>query len=475
MWRLGVPIAVSLSAVAVLYTLAPGPRPAGWIGWIVAAMGLAFGIWWKWHHDVNSGLTTQRWKIVAAMALPLVLTGSLAAILVWQFVLLDIPLLGGDQASNLSHDVATQPPAPDAAVLEGGPGMAGDYTGEGRPTGRLQWEFSEGGAVSSSPVISNGNVYIGLYSDTHTEPLGGSVSMGYLYCLDAETGAQKWTYCSGNAPKALSVKWGEVDFSAMERNLSVDARTGEETLVTPSAHEITPYVLAGELYCLAVDDTVFAGDSENKWTNRWSYAATDRVGSVAANEVSLFLATTALYKNKYERSVIEAVNLESGRREWWLDVGKDLDLTCGIVTAGGVVYVHRSDGYLFALDSSSGKEIWRYRTTPGMKGSPAVCSEFVVFVDEDNWLCALSVATGALVWRHQFKYAWCDPTIADGVVFVGGYEAGAGYLEALYALDLASGDLEWQYPVQGRITESPALSDGTIYFGTDMGYVYALR
>jgi len=442
----------------------------------MAALGLAFGIWWKWHHDANPRSTTQHWKVGAALLLPLALLGGLVAILVWQFVLLNIPLLGSERATKLLQGVAIQFSVPDAALLEGGPGMAGDFTGEGRPTGRLQWEFSEGGAVSSSPVISDGSVYIGLYSDRFTEPLAGLESMGWLYCLDAETGAEKWTYSSGNQPRTPSVRWGNVIFSAMERDCLVDAATGEEVIVTASSHETTPYVLTGELCCMVVDDTVLAGDSANQWANRWSYTATGRVDSVAANESFLFLSTTTeVFESKYENAVIEAVNLKDGHREWWLDVGKHLDVTCGIVTAGGIVYIHRSDGYLFALDSASGKEVWRYRTTSGMKGGPAVSSEFVVFVDKDNCVRALSPVTGTLTWRHQFEYVWCDPAITDGLAFVGGREAGAEYPNTLYALNLATGDLEWEYPVQGRITESPSVADATIYFGTDEGHVYALR
>jgi len=47
-------------------------------------------------------------------------------------------------------------------------------------TGALVWSYRTGGDVCSSPVVSEGRVYVGSYFDYR------------VYCLDAATGAWVW-------------------------------------------------------------------------------------------------------------------------------------------------------------------------------------------------------------------------------------------------------------------------------------------
>ena len=51
-------------------------------------------------------------------------------------------------------------------------------------TGAKKWTYSTGDKVQSSPTVSDGVVYVG--SDDQK-----------LYALDAKTGAKKWTYSTG--------------------------------------------------------------------------------------------------------------------------------------------------------------------------------------------------------------------------------------------------------------------------------------
>ena len=59
----------------------------------------------------------------------------------------------------------------------------------------LQWTFTTGDQVKSSPAVVDGKVYIGSYDKK-------------LYCLDAETGAEIWNFTTGGAVKSSPAVYG---------------------------------------------------------------------------------------------------------------------------------------------------------------------------------------------------------------------------------------------------------------------------
>jgi len=61
------------------------------------------------------------------------------------------------------------------------PAHTGQADGDAEPALELLWKYKTGGAVYSSPAVSNGVVYVGSYDK-------------YVYALDADTGAVKWKY-----------------------------------------------------------------------------------------------------------------------------------------------------------------------------------------------------------------------------------------------------------------------------------------
>src|SRR5215831_5720311 len=60
------------------------------------------------------------------------------------------------------------------------------------------------------------------------------------------------------------------------------------------------------------------------------------------------------------------------------------------------------------------------------------------------------------------------PAVADGTVYFGSSD------HNLYALDSGSGRLRWKFATRGRVNSSPAVADGRVYFGSFDSNVYAL-
>jgi outer membrane protein assembly factor BamB len=95
----------------------------------------------------------------------------------------------------------------------------------------------------------------------------------------------------------------------------------------------------------------------------------------------------------------------------------------------------------------------------------------------DSSLYQVNTASGKVGWHANLASSdtlpalptGAAPTVADGVVYVGGESA------VVEALDATTGTLRWQHTVDGSVDSAPALADGAVYVTTEKGSVYALR
>jgi len=69
---------------------------------------------------------------------------------------------------------------------------------------------------------------------------------------------------------------------------------------------------------------------------------------------------------------------------------------------------------------------------------------------------------------HTHGYVVSSPAVADGTVYVGSND---GYL---YAVDAAAGAQKWKFRTGSRVDSSPLVSGGVAYFGSYDGYFYAV-
>ena len=161
--------------------------------------------------------------------------------------------------------------------------------------------------------------------------------------------------------------------------------------------------------------------------------------------------------------------------------------------AGGVVYIGSSDGNLYAVDAATGKLRWKFDAHGQVRSSPAVVGGAVYVISLDGNLYAVDTATGKQRWafategEHRSTKAgnlgvfppteavpdaWdfylSSPAVADGTVYFG---SGDGHV---YAVDAATGALKWKYKTGDVVHSSPAVSGGVVYAGSWDTYFYAL-
>lgn len=124
--------------------------------------------------------------------------------------------------------------------------------------------------------------------------------------------------------------------------------------------------------------------------------------------------------------------------------------------------------YLFALDAAQGQELWRFPTPGGMVNSPVVAQDTVYFASGDGALYAVAAETGRKLWQFPAtslpvpqRADFTNPVVVGGIVYVGSSQ------DRIFAFNASTGREVWQRAVIGSITQTPAISAGHLYFGTE--------
>jgi len=158
-----------------------------------------------------------------------------------------------------------------------------------------------------------------------------------------------------------------------------------------------------------------------------------------------------------------------------------------------VIYFGGDDGNVYAVDAATGRQIWKRATNGPAPATPAIADGTVYIGSYDGRFYAFNAQTGALKWKFAtngerrfeakglhgmqpkqqtiadpFDIYLSSPVVANGTVYFG---SGDGNL---YALDSATGDLHWKFKTGDVVHASPALADGVLFFGSWDSYFYAV-
>jgi len=160
---------------------------------------------------------------------------------------------------------------------------------------------------------------------------------------------------------------------------------------------------------------------------------------------------------------------------------------------GDTVYVGSTDHNLYAVDRETGTLQWKFETGSRVTSSPAVAAGVVFFESYDGIFYAVESTIGKLKWKFQtggerrytgkhlhgtqpadesmpdpFDFYLSSAVVADGSIYFG---SGDG---KVYALDERSGQMKWKFQTGEVVHASPALADGALFVGSWDSYFYAL-
>lgn len=341
----------------------------------------------------------------------------------------------------------------------------------------LLWRFQTGGPVWSSPVVSDGTVYVGSAD-------------GGLYALDADSGARRWHADVGSPVGSTpAVAGGAVIFTSRDGVVhALDAESGEvrwrvETgallpwtwgfegwdlyLSSPVVQDSLVIVGAGDgaIYALTLE-----GGEET-----WRFQTEGRIRSTPA------IADGTVFAGSTDGRVY-ALALADGSERWRhetdgaarvsADEGVDrVSIIASPLVAGGTVFVGSRDGFMYALDQETGARRWQVSHEGSWAMSSPTVDGRALFegTSDGAFVHRVDVETGEEEWRFPADgYTWSSPALVGSTVLIG--DAG-GHLRAL---DAATGDERWSFSAGGGVYSSPWVDGDVIYFGADDGGVYAV-
>jgi hypothetical protein len=122
------------------------------------------------------------------------------------------------------------------------------------------------------------------------------------------------------------------------------------------------------------------------------------------------------------------------------------------------------DGFLYALNASTGQQRWRYPNdkplSRGIWATPVVANDTVYAAGLDGSLHAVNLATGQPQWAQPFKAegAFAGSPLASGeTIYIGSFD------RRFYALDGNDGTLRWSTTADGWFWTKPLLANGLLY------------
>jgi outer membrane protein assembly factor BamB len=182
-----------------------------------------------------------------------------------------------------------------------------------------------------------------------------------------------------------------------------------------------------------------------------------------------------------EGSILRAVRASDGKQLWKVTTafaGKPT-MVDGVVylalqdvtrIEGSTIYYETS---LNAFNLHDGSRLWQSKDygidailTPAVAGGRLYIG---TYLDQDHNVYCLDAKTGKKVWSYLTSGAVLGtPAVSNGTVYVGSEDS------ALYALDADTGKLLWRVENTGTFFAAPLIQDGVVYAPSQDGYIYAL-
>jgi outer membrane protein assembly factor BamB len=321
----------------------------------------------------------------------------------------------------------------------------------------LDWTYTTGDQVFATPTIANGIAYVGTFGN------------GYMYAVNATTGALVWKFATGNsisstpavANGVIYFGGGGYDFYALNAATGAllwkySGSSDDHMIASPALANGIVYTeshssssAASTLYALNATTGTLLWQSTTEWGLLTSPAVANGIVYVGWQDYNVYS--------------VKALNALTGALVWSYTTGGGV--TSPPIVVNGVVYV-TSLGF-YALDASTGALLWRYSPGSAYFYSAVVANRVVYAASsfEQGTLCALDASTGALLWESPG--IWGAAAFANGVLYVPD-------VNSLGALDAATGALLWESPMSPRFG-SPVVVNGMVFAGSPDHNLYAFH
>ncbi len=349
------------------------------------------------------------------------------------------------------------------------------YSSSSGPLGNLTiWKYTTNDTFWTAPTIANGTLY------------AGSDQRGSIYALNISTGTLLWRYTT---PGAISSSPAVVDgilyVGYVGGFCALNASNGGFlwNFATPYLSTYaSPAVFDGVVYTSASDTNVYALNAATG-SKIWSFPTNGTILSAPAIDNDLVIVSSSNMNWAIDSNVY-ALHASMGSLAWNF-TGKSRFCASPAI-ADGMVFVGSEDGYLYALNESTGVKLWSYAAklwsydgygyrAGGYVGSATITNGRVYFAAENENtssltnIYALDEETGAKIWTYHMS------GFVNGAVVVAGNEVFlTGNDRYIYALNAQTGCEVWKYMTGSGFMSSPSIANGTVYVGSDDGSLYGI-
>lgn len=282
-------------------------------------------------------------------------------------------------------------------------------------SGQQKWAFSTGSVLFSSPAVANGVVYV------------GSRNGGVMYALNEQTGSEIWgrgylNYFIASSPvvadgKVFYSSWCSTSCFQNGQFVALDAATGavvwSNATLPSSPLSSSPAVDSGRVF-FGLDDGSVTALNETDGKAIWRVVP----GGASVIRNAPAIAYGRVYVGSANRFF--ALNEITGATAWSFNTGNTN--TTSAVVNNGVVYFGTGRGNVYAVNATTGTQLWVATTGASVSSSPALSlgSSMILVGSNDHYLYALNATSGIRLWRFVTSAAiWSSPAIADSRVFFG--------------------------------------------------------
>jgi len=279
----------------------------------------------------------------------------------------------------------------------------------------------------------------------------------------------------------FDTKRGRVYIGTTEGNMFAFALNGRRLFFYDAGAQIESKAAVdqatGEIYFASVDGNVHAitVEGELKW-------ATKLIGTIRTQPV---LGTDTLYVVG-ENDVITALARDDGRILWTYDKEPVEEITiaghAGMLLEDGRLYAAFTDGAVAALNPADGRLYWEIETSIDVELRPGNVPQFL---DVDTTpvmlqgtlyvasftagLYALDAASGTVEWRDASFLGVTGLATAGRMLVISSARRG------LSLLDLRSREVQWEKAPERGAPTAPIVTDtGTVIYGETQGSLLSL-
>ena len=213
--------------------------------------------------------------------------------------------------------------------------------------------------------------------------------------------------------------------------------------------------------------TIFRGDTQltgvaegnlpDKLKLVWKFETAGEIKSTPII-VSETVYVSSLDKHLY------AIGLKTGKEKWRFEADDELDASP--VFFDNTIYVGSNSGTFYAIGTEKGRPKWTYDKAGRISGSANIATEsdtgkpVVVFGSHDNYLYCLDATGEKLVFKHPAQnYINGAVAVANNTAFFGSCDA------MLYQVPLNDPDALQQIDTGSYVASNPAIRDSVIYAG----------